>query len=289
MDSQIAATFEKFIRFELYATNSSTKTVECYQNCAKLLVRFFGNISICDLDEMKIRQWHEDLQTWQKSDTARGNLSCLRKVLKFAKNHDLPVMNYENIKVPKREKRIINYLSYNEIERFIAVAGKPHCGLSKENRLRAVAITTLLFDTGLRVGEMCRLNRNTIKNRQFTVIGKSRDPRIVFITERSEKAIAEYLAVRKDKNIALFVSTSNGGRITPGTVRRIYANICERGGFVGVHPHTSRHSLATKLIRNHVDIFHVGLLLGHQDLNTTREYLHYENPELKDIYMRAMR
>ena len=197
-------------------------------------------------------------------------------------------IDVDDIKIPKREKRVVNYLTESEIERFIEVVSAKYRGYSKINRLRNTAIVNLFYDSGIRVSELCLLNRNSIRERQFTVIGKSKNPRICFITRKTEEAIAEYLAERDDNKKALFIATQNEKRITPDTIRKIFQNACKRSDFVNVHPHTIRHSFATRLLDKEVDIRYIAELMGHESLDTTKMYTHFSNPKLKKIYEKAL-
>ena len=208
-------------------------------------------------------------------------------VLRFLIRRNEEVLNYEMIPVPKREKHIIKYLDYEGVTDFIEEAGKHIRGCPEQSRLRNVAIVTLLYATGLRNGELCALNRDSIVNRSFTVVGKSKEPRICFINEGAEKAINEYLMSRTDNNKALFISCRTENRITTGALRKIFEIICHRSDFENIHPHTIRHSFATRMLEKRVDIRFIGDLMGHADLNTTKMYTHYSNPQLRDIYNEA--
>lgn len=235
-----------------------------------------------------IIRYYEHLSGWQRPDTARGNIVCLRAVIKLLKRKKEPVIDPEDIKVPKREKRSIYYLTEPEVREFISEVGRRQRGYSETNRLRNIAIAEVLFSSGIRVGELCRLNRNSIRNQQFVVVGKSKLPRPCFITERAEKSVSAYLDRRFDNESALFLSTQGGQRITPGTVRRIFQNACRNSEFDGVHPHTLRHSFATYMLTRGVDLRFIGEIMGHESLDTTKIYTHYTNPQLKRIYDQAM-
>lgn len=280
--------FDLYRRAEVVAGGLSRKTFESYIYSEKLAVGFFGDIPVDKIDAMDVRDFYEHLLTWQRPDTARGNIICLRCVLRYCKRKGEAVMDIEDIKIPKREKRQIEYLTPVEMEEFINIAAEPRRGYSNLNRLRNVAILELLWATGLRVSEICRLNRKDIRNRQFTIVGKSKNPRVCFINNEAEAAINEYLAVRTDSNEALFIANQTERRITPGNVRRVFQNICEKSDFENVHPHTIRHSFATFMLERGVDLRYIADLLGHESLDTTRIYTHYANPQLKMVYERAM-
>lgn len=284
----ISEAFEYYRKAEIIARGLSSKTDESYVYSSKLAVSFFGNISIEDVNVEDVRDYYEHLLGWQRPDTARGHMVCLRSVIKCLRRRDPNIMDPEEIRLPKREKREVVYLTKAEVEEFINVVARKRRGYPEVNRLRNVAIMELLYATGLRVGELCRLNKNSIKNHQFTVIGKSKEPRICFINSRAEEAINKYLNKRTDSSMAMFISNQTERRITPGTVRRIFQRACDMSDFEGVHPHTLRHSFATYMLEREVDLIYISQMMGHQSLDTTRMYTHYSNPKLKRIYDCAM-
>lgn len=286
-DITIQEAFQVYEKTEIRPAGLSNNTANSYRNAGKLLSEYFGNVKILDIRIEDLQDFYQHLLSWQKPDTVRGNMVCVRAVFKFCSRKGVGNIDIEDIKIPKREKREIQWLTRSEVEQFIEIVGKPKRGYSDLNRLRNIAICWMLFCTGLRVSELCRLNRNSIKNRQFTVIGKSKSPRICFINENVEKILDEYLKKRTDNSKALFISQETGLRIRPETVRRVFSRACEQSDFKNVHPHTFRHSFATFMLEKGVDIRYVGELLGHESLDTTKMYTHITNPKLKAIYDEA--
>ena len=284
----ISEAFAYYRKAEIMARGLSRKTDESYVYSCKLAVDFFGDMPITNIRPEDTRDYYEHLLGWQRPDTARGHMVCLRSVIKCLRRRDPNIMDPEEIRLPKREKREVVYLTKAEVEEFINVVARKRRGYPEVNRLRNVAIMELLYATGLRVGELCRLNKNSIKNHQFTVIGKSKEPRICFINSRAEEAINKYLNKRTDSSMAMFISNQTERRITPGTVRRIFQRACDMSDFEGVHPHTLRHSFATYMLERKVDLIYISQMMGHQSLDTTRMYTHYSNPKLKRIYDCAM-
>lgn len=281
---KLSEAFSAYRDSEIVSANLSKKTFESYFYSEKLIKQFLGDVSMEDIKVEDIRDYYQHLLGWQKPDTARGNIVCLRAVIKWCKRKGLAVIEPEDIKVPKREKRVVKYLTAEEVERFVEVVGRPCRGYSALNRARNVLIVKLLYATGLRVGELCRLNRNSFRGRQTTVVGKSKSPRPIYITAEIEDLISEYLKMRDDNNQALFISGANGNRITPATVRLVFKNACDRSDFVNIHPHTLRHSFATRMLGEGVDLRYIADLMGHESLDTTRMYTHYANPRLHAIY-----
>lgn len=284
---KISEAFSEYRDIEIIAANLSKKTFESYFYSERLATSYFGNIEIENIDASDVRGYYEHLLGWQKPDTARSNIVCLRAVIKLCRKLGHNVIDPELIKIPKREKRVITYLTEDEVERFCDVVGTPNRGYSTLNRKRNILIVKILYSTGMRVSELCRLNRNSFRNRQTAICGKSKLPRPVYITEEVEKLIDEYLKLRTDNEPALLISEQTGKRVTPGTVRRVFSNACDRSDFNGVHPHTLRHSFATKMLDKEVDIRYIADLMGHESLDTTRMYTHYTNPKLRSIYDRV--
>ena len=286
----IKEAFSMYEEEEIIAGGLSKKTLESYVYAEKLASAYFGtDTRIEDVLPIDVRAFYQHLLTWQRPDTARGNIGCLRAVVRLCVRRKLDMHTLpEDIKIPKREKRMIDFLTSIEAEEFIEVVAQKRRGYAEINRLRNIAIARVLFSSGIRVSELCTLNRNSIRNRQFSIIGKSKEPRLCFITPEAEEAIQKYLEERTDKNPALFISNETENRITPGTIRRIFQNACKRSEFEGVHPHTLRHSFATTLLDKGVDLIYISQLLGHESLDTTKMYTHYSNPKLKRIYDMAM-
>lgn len=281
--------FEKFLFDEIISAGFSRKTEERYVIFSRLMVKFFGDFAVEDLDERKIRAWREHLGKYQSPDTVRGYVICLRKFVRYCERRIGLKISVEDIKVPRREKRRIEILTEREVADFIAEMGAKKRGYSENNRLRNVAIAKLIYCSGLRIGEVCRLNKNSIKNRQMTIVGKSLEPRLCFINQDTEQAICDYLSTRNDSEPALFVSNQNGRRITAGNIQRVFQRICESSGgkFEKVHPHTLRHCFATKMLDRGVDIVYIQDFMGHQSLDTTKVYTHYSNRKLREVYERA--
>lgn len=281
---RISEAFALYREAEIVAAGLSAKTYESYIYAEKHAVDYFGDKNMCTLNPMDVREFYKHLLTWQKPDSARNNIICLRSVVRLCQKYEHLELSPEDIKVPKREKRIAKCLNESQVEEFIKVLAENRRGYARINRLRNVAMAEVLYTSGIRVSELCRLNRDSIQDRQFVVIGKSKEPRVCFISQDAEVKLNEYLRARHDKNQALFISNENGERVKPSGVRRVFKLACDRSKFDGIHPHTMRHSYATTLLNKGVDIVYIAEMMGHVSIDTTRIYQHYENPRLKKIH-----
>lgn len=244
----------------------------------RLWCEIMGDIELEDLSLEAIGAFKSGLATYGRyrcHNTVRNYLCELRMVLKYWKLRGEPCLDYELIPAPKREPVIPSYLSAEEIGKIIRAS----------DLVRTKFIISLLYSSGIRVSELVQLNRDTIKDGHFTVIGKGKKPRICFVDARSEFYMKEYLSERKDRSEAL-VATKEGTRAGAGTIQMIVRNAVERAGIQKkVSPHTLRHSFATNYIGNGGNIRHLADLLGHASLNTTAHYTHIVNNDLRREYL----
>lgn len=140
---------------------------------------------------------------------------------------------------------------------------------------RDLAIIDLLASTGIRVGELVRLNRNDIdfQERQCLVFGKGNKERIVYFNARTKLHLQDYLDSRNDQEDALFVSLhSPYSRLTAGGIETRIKDLGKRLNIPKVHPHKFRRTLATMAIDKGMPIEQVQKLLGHVRIDTTLRY-----------------
>lgn len=264
-------------------------TLDNYEYTCRSLIRFFGDISLRRIKVIDVSEWRAYIATSVCSDTVGMRASHLRQVLKYLNKHKYRVMDYTDIILPKRQKIKTRFLTEQELEDFISIVGRRCRGYSYLNRLRNIAIVRLLATSGIRVGELCALNRNDIRNGVFEVIGKSKDSRPCFVSQTAQNAIDDYLAARSDDLPALFLSNQGPrDRITENAVRNIFFFACLNSHFEYVTPHTIRHSFATKALNRGIDVRFVNEMLGHQSLNTTKRYTHCVNTKLQQLHAQAM-
>lgn len=286
---KISEAFSEYIREEIFALNKSAKTYESYKYSCSSFMRYFGDIKISKISPEMVEDYYlKRLQTCT-SDTLRGQIMQLRAVLHFAQLRGIKTCDLTRIKIPKREKKVPRWLDRGEVELFIEDISTSKRGYSKINRVRNELLCRLLFTSGARISEICALNRDSIQNREFVAVGKSKCPRVCYISPEVERLIEEYLKLRTDDDPALFISLQTGRRMSPGTARDVFRRASRRSGITGVHPHTMRHSFATYMINQGVGIRDVCELLGHQNLDTTQKYTHITNPHLKMVHASVMR
>lgn len=244
---------------------------------SRLWVEIVGDMELEEVSLEAIGAFRSGLKTYGRyrcHNTVRNYLCDLRMVLKYWKLRGETCLDYELIPAPKREPVIPSYLSADEVQKII----------DSTALVRTKFIISILYASGIRVSELVQLNRDTIRNGCFTVIGKGKKPRICFLDARATHYMELYLESRTDR-LDCLIATKDGTRASAETIQLIVRNATARAGIdKKVSPHTLRHSFATNYIGNGGNIRHLADLLGHASLNTTAHYTHLVNGDLMREY-----
>jgi len=260
----------------------SLKTVENYDRYIKRFLEFAKISSPSRIDDELVRKYRLFLNREEKSNgenldrkTQNYYLIALRVFLKYLAKRNIASLPAERIELAKTPQRDLDLITEEELQRLLDVKG----GETKD--IRNKAILELLFSTGLRVSELCALNRDSFgeaKNGEISIRGKGGKIRVVFISESAKQAVKNYLDKRGDTEEALFF-------ITPRSVERmIKQRAIEAGISKKVTPHIIRHCFATDLLSNGADIRSVQALLGHSNIATTQIYTHVTDKQLRDVH-----
>ena len=222
-----------------------------------------------------------------KHKTQNYYLIALRAFLKFLRKRNIESLNPERIELAKVGARDLDLITAQELERLMQ--GPKGTSLQA---LRDRAIMELLFSTGLRVSELCGLDRDLDLSRdEFSVRGKGEKIRVVFLSPTAKRAVKEYLEKRGDIDGALFIQMGKAAksakdlRLTPRSVERTIKQHAIKAGITRkVTPHVIRHSFATDLLENGADLRSVQALLGHANITTTQVYTHVTDKHLREIH-----
>jgi len=152
------------------------------------------------------------------------------------------------------------------------------------DNLRDMAIFELLLSSGMRVGELVKLNKTDLNMNECSVIvhGKGNKEREAFFNERAKLSIERYLDSRDDDNPALFVHHNRPHhRLGISGTETMLRNLGEKAGVNKVHPHRFRRHMATSLINKGVHIEQVQKLLGHAEIETTQMYIVNDDDEIR--------
>jgi len=246
-----------------------------------------------------------------KRVTQNYYLIALRALLGYFVAKDIVTIPPDKIVLPKDAKgeKTVKFLNLDQIEKLLlAPDTKNPIGL------RDRAILEAFFSTGLRIAELVGLNKEQFTNIRTTprsarwnldsshsselkdkkelelgIIGKGGQPRTVYFSDRALSWLKQYLETRKDKEKPLFIHyRSREGsepRLTARSIERIVKKYAILAGVpIFTTPHTIRHSYATDLLTQGVDLRTIQEFLGHKNIVTTQIYTHVTNKRLRDIH-----
>lgn len=185
----------------------------------------------------------------------------------------------KDIEFPKIRRSLPKYLTLEESTALLKAVSGP-------NQKRDFAILMLFLNCGIRRSELVGLNLTDVYDDRIRVVGKGNKERIVYMGASCRKAIDEYLVERNkivlSDNRALFGSRDKN-RISVTAVHRLVKKHLLEAGMDSTQfsAHKLRHTAATLMLSNGVDLKTLQEVLGHENLNTTQIYTHVESTELK--------
>lgn len=221
-----------------------------------------------------------------KNSTIARRLSAIKSFYKFLTKREIILNNPALlVNTPKKEKKLPSFLFFREIEELLAKSDEGNF-IKERNK----TIFYVLYSTGIRVSELTSLDVDDIDFEQGTarVLGKGKKDRSIFFTSNTLKILKNYLYWRNKNALhdekSLFVNKS-GKRLSVRSIQNIVSEKTDEMSLKKkVTPHTFRHTFATHLMDNGVDIRNVGEMLGHESISTTQIYSHVTKERLKKIY-----
>lgn len=311
MSSVLEKYKREFLEHVEIEKGNSLKTVENYD---RYISRFLGFAKVSDpkdiTDDM-LREYRLHLNRepgmktkGQQSGTLKKNtqnyhLIALRVFLKYLMKRGVTSLSPDKIELAKVKPRSLDLISGEELSRLMnapktVFSSEKSTPEDKERALRDSAILELFFSTGLRLSELCSLNRDLdLSKDEFSIRGKGEKVRVVFLSESAKDSIKKYLNARKDMDEPLFVNKAkvksknsrSDSRLTPRSIERIVKHYAIMAGISKkVTPHVIRHSFATDLLSNGADIRSVQVMLGHANIATTQIYTHVTDAQLREVH-----
>ncbi|MFH0808065.1 MAG: tyrosine-type recombinase/integrase [archaeon] len=267
MDNQ---EFLKKIETELKISKASPHTIKNYLNQNKNLLNF--------TTKQPNQTTTDDIKSYMAqnlTNSAAATITLFLAAIKYAHSNILNQDPTLPIKRPKKEIHIPTTLSKQETKLL----------LSKIKNEKSNLITSLIYGVGLRVSELTNLkilDLNLPEKIGHIRQAKGKKDRIFNIPE----FLFDQLEHQVEKQSALnqtYLFSGRSGKISTRNIQKIISQASKRAGLQNVHTHTLRHSFATHLLEEGIDIRRIQELLGHSNLSTTQIYTHVSNEELKKI------
>ena len=238
-------------------------------------------MSYLSRDKVKNARSHDSDYGLSSASRAR-KIATLRSFFKYltVKAKVLEENPVQDLDSPKIIKSLPKYLTLEESVDLLQSVD----GVNKE---RDYCILTLFLNLGIRISELVGLNLNDIQSDKIRILGKGNKERLLYLNDACVDAINNYLAVRKGiiaiDQRALFLS-SRKTRISKSTVHALVKKHLQQAGLDSTKysAHKLRHTAATLMLHNGVDVRTLQELLGHENLNTTQIYTHIENDNLRE-------
>jgi len=240
------------------------------------------------------RQYPSKTRKPLKRTTQNYYLIALRALLSYFTAKDIISLPTDKIELPRGDKeKSVKFLALDQLKKLFSAPDT-----LKPQGLRDRAILETLFSTGMRVSELTALNREQIKldtnteELELGIIGKGDRARTVYFSKEAVNWLKRYLEIRDDKNDkekALFINYRSKNntlkRLTPRAIEKMIKKYTIMSGLpITTTPHVLRHSFATDLLNQGVDLRTIQEFLGHKNILATQIYTHITNKRLRDIH-----
>lgn len=264
----------------------SEKTVVCYAQVVHPFIQRFGDVEVTALTRLQYNEYVAVLVSGKYSRTTLSSyVRQLKVFLHWLENEYGIDLETSKLKVPKAYKKMVRIYSDNEIEMiFDSISAE-----SEWLTVRNCAMVALMLDSGLRQEEVATLQTADISWQRYTlkVNGKGNKERVVPFGRFSRQYMVRYRALCPYSEDYFFVGR-RGGMVTCDSVKHFIYKLGKKLPFE-FSSHRLRHNFATNYCLNHyekyghIDIYRLMILMGHEDIETTRRYLHHANQIIASI------
>ena len=285
---------DAFIGYLRAERGASPRTVDAYAADVTGWLRALERRGIRHIDGAT----RDDVTQYVQSLSRRGlsarsqarHLAAVRGFHRFLVAEKLATKDpTEDVDTPRASKKLPIFLTLEEVEALLAAPDEATAGGARDR-----AMIELLYATGLRVSELCRLTLNDVQLQAGYVVamGKGRKERLVPIGRFAQERIEAYLAgpreaiLRGRPSRALFVTKKGGPFTRQGFWKLLRGYAAAAGILKPLSPHKLRHSFATHLVERGADLRAVQAMLGHADIATTQIYTHVTRAHLFALYDR---
>jgi len=284
--TRLANQMTAFLNYCRIEKGLSSNSLEAYSADLLRFIEFLGHPSEPPTTEQTRLYLDHLYQSGLSTRSVARHLTTLRSFYGFLlREGAMDTDPTEHLRTPRQWQNIPKFLNLQEIDKLIEAPDG-----SRPTGLRDRAMLELLYATGLRVSELCRVGVGDLNSGLgvLRTTGKGNKQRVVPVGRKAIQAVEHYLesgraALLKGRASRYLFVTARGGCLTRQGFWKLLAGYGRQAGiFHGLTPHAVRHSFATHLLEGGADLRSVQVMLGHADISTTQIYTHVMRSRLRD-------
>ncbi len=271
------------------------KTLKAYRIDLRQFSEHFAKTEITDISSEMLEAYIARLHQQYKPKTVKRKIASLKALFHYSEYREILQQNpFHKLQIHFREPALLpKIIPLHTVELFLRTIynrrNTAKTEYQKRNALRDAAVTEVLFATGMRISELCSLKKNDINLYDGTILiyGKGdKERRIQICNENVIHILREYQNnfVSELESCNNFFVNQAGKALTDQAVRRMIKKYSALAGIeLHITPHMFRHTFATSLLEQDVDIRYIQEMLGHSSINITEIYTHVAISKQRDI------
>ena len=292
-----------YLQYCRHQKKLSPNTLRAYQIDMAQFIAYLNSQTVDhspkEIDKKIIQTYVDHLVTHYAPRSCKRKIACLKAFFNHLEFEDIiTVSPFRKLRIAIKEPRVLPR-TIKKVEMSALLqhvyksANEANTPCQQFNAIRNIAIYELLLSTGIRVGELCRLQTDSIDfdNGTIQIHGKGDKERTVYLTsDVVRKAMQNYATIRKRLvgiSSEYFFVKWNNGKLQEGNVRTHMQKVSNLILHKQITPHMFRHTFATTLLESNVDIRYIQELLGHSSIKTTQIYLHLSNASIRSALKQA--
>ena len=294
-NSNIKVEIQKYLQFCTQRKNLDSKTIKSYSIDLRQFTEFISENNLLWISKSSIENYIDSLHNTLKPKSVKRKIASLKaffhyleieEIIEFNPFHKIQIKYKEPFILPKTIplKTIEKIMNYAYLER-----KRQTTSYGRKVALRNTLILELLFATGMRISELCSLTNEQINFNDYIIkiYGKGSKERLIQICNKNVQNLLDEYRREFDfelKNYDYFFINRLCSRLSEQSVRNMINSYSKSAG-VSIHitPHMFRHSFATLLLEEDVDIRYIQQMLGHSSITTTQIYTHTSINKQKNI------
>lgn len=285
----------QYLNFCLHRKNLDDKTIKSYAIDLKQFENFNNQNNLNWQSKSTIESYIESLHTQFKPKSVKRKIASIKAFFHYLEIEEIIEINpFHKIQIKYKEPFILpKTIPLKNIETIINFAylhyKNARTSYSQKTTLRNALILELLFATGMRISELCSLKIAQIDLTEYIIkiYGKGSKERLIQICNHNiQELLQKYIKERGQENSNIYYLFTNRlhNRLSEQSVRNMITNYAKQAGIpFHITPHMFRHSFATLLLEEDVDIRYIQQMLGHSSITTTQIYTHTSINKQKSI------